>query len=113
MPPSGARMAKRRRHPSERRTGCPQRTSGDGARAAPSLTNVPCAGVSFHSSDLRDGSYKSHQSPEKITKTPRARFVAAWARMQSIGLRVVWAIHVITANHTTAAAASAGWLPTA
>ena len=32
---SEARMAKRRQHPRERRAGCPQRTSGDGARAVP------------------------------------------------------------------------------
>ena len=32
---SGARMAKRSQHPSERRAGCPKRTSGDGAWAAP------------------------------------------------------------------------------
>ena len=36
MPTSAARMAKRRRHPSERRTGCPERASGDGAWALPS-----------------------------------------------------------------------------
>ena len=35
MPPSVATMAKRRRHPSERRAGCPTRAPGDGARAAP------------------------------------------------------------------------------
>ena len=41
MPTSAAVMAKRRRHPSERRAGCPTRTSGDGAWAAPSQTRGP------------------------------------------------------------------------
>ena len=35
MQTSAARIAERRLHPRERRAGCPPRTSGDGAWAAP------------------------------------------------------------------------------
>ena len=35
MPTNAARIAECSRHPRERRTGCPQRTSGDGARSIP------------------------------------------------------------------------------
>ena len=57
--------------------------------------------------------YSSHQLPVASTYAPRARFVAAWARMQSIGLRVAEAMPLTMANHPTAATASLGWLPAA
>jgi hypothetical protein len=46
MMTSAARMAKRSQHPSERRTGCPKRTSGDGAWAAPAPPTGRRAGSS-------------------------------------------------------------------
>ena len=45
---SAARMAERRQHPRERRAGCPQRTSGDGVRAAPNRRPNPKE-IAFHS----------------------------------------------------------------
>jgi len=54
--------------------------------------------------------HQSHQLPVHTTKMPSARFVAAWARMQSIGFRVAAAIPLTIANQPTAATASAGWV---
>ena len=51
--------------------------------------------------------------PVAITHAPRARFVPAWARMQSIGWRVEAAIPVTIPNQASAATASAGWVPIA
>ena len=55
----------------------------------------------------------SHHAPVASTYSPRARFVAAWQRMQSIGFLVVAAIMLTTLNQPTAAIASPGWLSTA
>lgn len=57
--------------------------------------------------------HTSHQAWVVRTYAPRARFVAAWQRMQSIGLRVAAATPLTTANQPIAATASAGWLATA
>ena len=57
--------------------------------------------------------YHSHQLPVATTYAPSARFVPAWASTQSIGFRVAAAIPLTTANHPTAATASAGWLAAA
>ena len=61
----------------------------------------------------RGGDHISHQAPVAITHAPRARFVPAWARMQSIGWRVDAAIPVTIPNQASAATASAGWVPIA
>ena len=57
--------------------------------------------------------HNNHQFPVATTYAPRARFVAACARITSIGRRVAAAIPLITANQHTAASASAGCVATA
>jgi hypothetical protein len=66
MPPSEATMAKRRRHPSERKPGWLEQTSGDGAWAAPSRCNT--LPDRLYARPAVRGSAARHWVPSRMTR---------------------------------------------